>query len=118
MNFFLKHKTKFNIAIIVSIILDVIIGFIINKISSDEFDITAPHNIVLLLILAVLIVALIVCKIIESSNSTRAKTKRLQKAFQDNGGYEAVVDEMKNCIKKHDLKSMKELKKMVDIIER
>lgn len=118
MNFFLKHKTKINVVIIISIILDVIIGFMINKISSDEFDITARHNIVILVILSVLIVALIVCKIIESNTSTRAKTKRLQKAFQDNGGYEAVVDEMKNCIKQHDLKSMKELKKMVELIER
>ena len=118
MNFFLKHKTKINIVIIVSIILDIVIGFMINKISSEEFDITARHNIIILVILAILIVFLIVCKIVESNTSARAKTKRLQKAFQDNGGYEAVVDEMKNCIKTHDLKSMKELKKMVEIIEK
>lgn len=118
MNFWHEHRIKIKITIIVSIILDVAIAIVVNEISSGKFDITAQHNIVMAVLLVVLILALIVTKIIESGVSTRARNKRLQKTFQDNGGYEAIAEEMKNCIKRHDLNGIKEIKKMVDIIER
>ncbi len=118
MRFVHKNKRAINAVLIISMILDIFIGFIINKISDAAFNLRSTHNIVLLVIFVVAIIALICCKLIETSSSTRLKNKKLQKAFQDNGGYEAVVDEMKSCIKKHDLKSLKELKKMVDLIEK
>lgn len=38
--------------------------------------------------------------------------------FQENGGYEVLADEMKICIRNHDIKAIRELKRMADIIEK
>lgn len=115
MAFFRKKRT---VVVCVSLILDLAVAFIINKLSSDTFDFAATHNIVMCIIFIVLVLLLIIFKVAENNEPARSQRKKLQRAFQENGGYEAVVDEMKNCIKKHDLKSMKDLKKMVDMIEK
>ncbi len=118
MTFILKNKRAINVVLIISIVLDVLIGFIVNKISGEAFSIKSAHNIILLLFLIMAVAALICCKLIEFNVSTTARNKKLQKAFQENGGYETIVDEMKSCIKRHDLRTLKDLKRMVDIIEK
>ena len=40
------------------------------------------------------------------------------KAFLDHGGYDLVAEEAKECIKKRDYRSLKDLKKMIDLVER
>ena len=118
MNFLTKNKKAVNAIYIVSVVLDIGIGFLINKVSQDGFELFAGHNIVISVILVLLTLAYIACQVVMRAGTAKIQRRRLQKAFQDNGGYETVVDEMKHCIERHDYKSIKELKKIVDYIER
>lgn len=118
MNFYSKHATKIKVTIATSIVLDVASGIIVNIISSEGFDISDGHNVVFVGLLVVLTAVLIVCRIAENGVATRSKTKKLLKTFQENGGYEVLADEMKICIRNHDIKAIRELKRMADIIEK
>lgn len=113
-----KKKVKIDTFIIIGILVELPIGIIINIMSDKEFNLLSKHNIILFAILAVLVIILIVCRLTENHVSKHMERKRLQKAFQDNGGYEAVVEEMKICIQKHDYKTIRELKKIVDFVEK
>lgn len=114
----LKKKTWINVIGSISIIVELIAGFVINKMSSDGFDFWSRHNIALYVVLVITVIIMMFCKFHENNVSKRAKQQKLQKAFQDNGGYEAVVDEMKNCISRHDFRTIRELKKIVDYVEK
>lgn len=118
MSFLTKNKKRINIIFVVGILLDLGIAFLINKISQNDFNILAGHNIVTCVVFCMLVIAYIICQILIKNGTTKVQKKRLQKAFQDNGGYEAVVGEMISCIEKHDYKSIRELKKIVDYIEK
>lgn len=118
LNFLSKNKKSINIIIVIGVIADVLIGFLINKVSEEKFNLLDTHNIWVCSVLVLLVLVYIFCQIFLKDDSTKVKNKRMQKAFQDNGGYEAVVEEMKSCIEKHDYKSIKELKKIVDYIEK
>lgn len=118
MQFICRNKFLIDVVVIIAIVVEIVIGYIINKISDAEFNLLSKHNIILLVILVILVSILIGCKLIENHASKHIQKKRLQKAFQENGGYEAVVEEMKSCIKKHDYKTIRELKKVVDFVEK
>lgn len=118
MGFLSKNKNVINILFAICIVIDFVISFIINLLSQDVFDIFATHNIILFLVLILLVIIYIIFQIIIRNANSKKQNKRLQKAFQENGGYEVVVHEMKTCIEKHDYKSIKELKKIVNYIER
>lgn len=118
-SFLCANKKRINIIFIVSLLLDIVIGFLINIVSQEDFYIFDGHNIVVVAVLAVIICAYIILNIIiRASGHSKTKSRRLQKAFQDNGGYEYVVDEMKRCIRNHDYKAIKSLKKVVEIVEK
>ena len=116
--FLIKKKRIINIVFVISVLLDIGISFIVNLLSQTDFDIFATHNIVLLSVLLVVVALYIICQLVMRNFGSKKQNRRLQKAFQDNGGYELVVDEMKSCIEKHDYKSIKELKKIVNYIEK
>ena len=118
MGFFTKHRKAINIVIALTIIAESLLSVVINLLTQGEFSFLSRHNIVLFIIFIVLIVLLIVFNIIQYNIGPKTKTKRLQKAFQENGGYEVVVDEMKKCFREHDMDSLKDLKKMIEIIEK
>ena len=114
---FRTKKSIVHILFIAGIILDFCIGFFINKVSQEEFNLLSTSNIITGIVLSVLITAYIVIQVVLKKDIAKNPSKKLQKAFQDNGGYEVVVDEIKSCIEKHDYKNVKELKKIVKYIE-
>ena len=118
MNFVVRNKSTVNGVIAFSIVLDVIISVIVNVISEEVFNLLSRRNLVLLGILMALVALLIICSIIQHQASPNVKTKKLQKAFQESGGYEVVAEEMKKCFVEHDMKSLKDLKKMIEVIEK
>lgn len=113
-----RNKKVIDILFVIGIVIEFAISFIINLLSQEDFNIFDTHNIVLFVIFIVLVIVYIICQIIIRKANPKKKNKRLQKAFQENGGYEAVVGEMITCIEKHDYKSIKDLKKIVKYIER
>ena len=115
---FRTKKLIVNILFVAGIILDLCISFFINKVSQEEFNLLSTSNIITGIVLLVLITAYIVIQVVLKKDVAKNPKKKLQKAFQDNGGYEVVVDEIKSCIEKHDYKSIKELKKIVEYIEK
>ena len=117
MNFRTKNIIV-HILFILGIILDLGISFFINKVSQEDFNLLSTRNIISVIILVTLIIGYIVVQVLLKKDITKNPKKKLQKVFQDNGGYETVVNEMKSCIEKHDYKSIKELKKIVEYIER
>ena len=117
MSFRIK-KLIVNILFVAGTILDLCISFFINKVSQEEFNLLSTSNIITGIVLSVLITAYIVIQVVLKKDVAKNPKKKLQKAFQDNGGYEVVVDEIKSCIEKHDYKSIKELKKIVEYIEK
>lgn len=114
----LRGKGVFKLISIITIILDIIVNFLINKFSSSDFDFSAPHNIWAIVIFAISALTLIVCRILEYNYSVKTRSKRFQKVFQENGGFEAIVDEMKDCLKKHDYKSFNKLKHIAENFEK
>lgn len=116
----MRFRTKFiiNILFVVSILLDLGINYLINIFSQDDFNLFATQNIISGIILILLIIIYIIIQVLLKNDVTKNPKKKLQKVFQDNGGYEAIVDEMKTCIEKHDYKSIKELKKIAEYIEK
>lgn len=115
---FRTKKRIVHILFIPGIILDLCISFLINKVSQEEFNLLSTSNVITGIVLLVLITAYIVIQVVLKNDIAKNPKKKLQKAFQDNGGYEVVVDEIKTCIEKHDYKSIKELKKIVEYIEK
>ena len=113
-----KPKKCINIVYLASIILDLVIGFFLNKISQDGFDIGAPRNIIIFGVFGVLTIGYIVCLMILKNYTGKNPQKRLQKAFNEQGGYEFIVNEMKLCIEKRDYKNAKKLTKLANFIER
>ena len=118
MNFFVKNKVLIHSLMALSEVVDVITGVIVNLITQEGFNIFSPHNLVLCGILVFLVAVHIICGIIQHNVSTKTRNKRFLKAFQDHGGYDAIAEEMKECIKHRDYRSMKDLRKMVDLVER
>ena len=119
MSFFvIKNKIILNIILACSIVVDVIIAIIINILTQEAFNLFSKRNLILCAILVILIILLIVCNLVQHNTAPQTKSRKLQKAFQDNGGYEVVVEEMKKCFQAHDAKSLKDLKKMVDLLEK
>ena len=114
----LRGKGRFKLIIVISIIAELLVAFINIKFSADDFYIWAPHNIWLIVIFAVLVGILIVCKIIEHNQSVRTRSRKFQKVFRDNGGYEAIVDEMKVSLRQHDYKTFNKLKRIAEDMEK
>lgn len=118
MGFIVNKKTEIQVIMVLSEITDIIIAIIVNLITQTGFNFCAIHNLVLCGIFVLLITAHIICIVIQHDASLKARNKKLQKAFQEHGGYDAVAEEMKECIKHRDYRSMKDLKKMVDLVEK
>ena len=118
MNFIVTNKSAVNGFIALSMVIDVIISILINILTQEEFNIFSKHNLILCGILVFLVILLIICNIIQHNAAPQTKSRKLQKAFQENGGYEVVVEEMKKCFVEHDAKSLKDLKKMIELIEK
>ena len=117
MNFLLKNRKTINISIGISCFIDVTIGFLINFLSQTPFSIWKAENIILGIILIFLIIAVATCNIIINNQDHGIKPRKLQKAFQQSGGYDVVAAELKSCIKDGNVKKLRNLKKMVNIIE-
>lgn len=118
MSFFSKNKVAINVFFVCSTLLDIIIAFFVNLISNQDFNIFDTHNIILCIILVLLIVLYIISQFIIRGGEKRLKNKRLQKAFQEHGGYETAAEEMKACLVSRDFKSFKDLKKMIEFLEK
>lgn len=99
-------------------ILDVLIAIVINLLTQSEFDLLAPRCLIPCSILLFLVVVHITCTVIQHNATIQSRNKKLLKAFQDHGGYDTVAEEMIGCIKHRDFRTMKDLRKMVDLIER
>lgn len=117
MGFLIKNRKTINISITISCVVDVVIAFIVNILSQTPFTLLNTKNIVLGIILIILILALILCNIIINTQASDVRHKKLQKAFQQSGGYDVVATELKSCIQDGNIKKLKNLKKMVKIIE-
>ena len=48
----------------------------------------------------------------------RTRSRKFQKVFHDNGGYEAIVDEMKVSLRQHDYKTFNKLKRIAEDMEK
>ncbi len=118
MGFIINRKIEVHAIMILSEILDLIIGVIVNLVTESKFDFLSLHNLILCGILVLLVATHILCSIIQHNASLQARNKKLQKAFQEHGGYDIVAEEMKECIKRRDYRSMKDLRKMVNLVER
>lgn len=118
MDFIVNKKIETHAIMVLSEILDIIITVIVNLVTQGEFNIFSLHNLILIGILVFLVAAHIICSVIQHNASSKARNKRLLKAFQEHGGYDTVAEEMKDCIKRRDYRSMKDLRKMVDLVER
>ena len=103
---------------ILSEVLDIVIAIIVNLVTQADFSFFSLHNLIMCGILVILVVAHILCSVIQHNATLQARNKKLQKALQDHGGYDTVAEEMKECIKHRDYRSMKDLRKMVDLVER
>lgn len=114
----LRHKNKITIIYAISVIIDIVIAYIVNQISQETFDFTSIPNIILGILLVIFTVIYIICQILINKEPKKSKNRRLQKAFQENKGYETVVDEIKKCLQKHDYKNAKQLKKFIDYVEK
>lgn len=118
MDYILKSKTVIHAIFALSEILDVIINVLINVISQEAFSIYSKHNLITLGILVFCVAAHIAFGIIQHKASAKTKNKRFQRAFIEHGGYDVVAEEAKECIKNRDVQSLKDLRKMVDLLER
>lgn len=118
MEFIVNKKIEIQAILIFSEILDIVISVMINLVTQADFTILSPHNLITCGILIILIAAHIICSVIQHNASLETRNKKLQKAFQEHGGYDVVAEEMKECIKHRDYRSMKDLRKMVDLVER
>ena len=118
MDFIVNKKIETHAIIALHEVLDIIIAVIVNLVTQDEFTLFSLHNLVMIGILVFLVAAHILCAIIQHNASSKTRTTRLLKAFQEHGGYDTVAEEMKDCIKRRDYRSMKDLRKMVDLVER
>ena len=114
----MKLKKCINRVYFVSIMLELAISFFLNKLSQEGFDILAPRNIIIFVVFCVLTISYIVCHMILKNYTGKNPQKRLQKAFNEQGGYEFIVNEMKLCIEKRDYKNAKKLTKLANFIER
>ena len=102
----------------ISCIVNVIIGFIINIMSQAPFILWSKKNVVIFAILIFLVTIQIVCNIIINSHTNKGRPKKLQKAFQQSGGYNVAAFEIQNCIQMGDLKKCKDIRKMIRMIEK
>lgn len=118
LTFFQNNKKIINIVLIASCVLDSIIGFIINIVSQNGFDINSTHNKVVLVILAFCVFLLCAFQVFLNNTKQKNKNKQLQKAFKEHGGYDTIADEMMKCIKCQDYESVKKLKKIAEYIEK
>lgn len=118
MDFFVKNKVMIHVGIALSEVLDVIIAVIVNLMTQEDFTFLSTHNLVMGGFLAFCITAHIACSIIQYHASPKNRNKRFQKAFMEHGGYDVLAEEAKECIKHRDYRSLKDLTKMVDLLER
>ena len=118
MNFILKNKGAIHAIMAFSEILDIFVAIIINLVTQTEFSFLSLHNLILCGVLILLVTVHIICSIIQHNASLQTRNKKLLKAFQEHGGYDTVAEEMICCIKQRDFRTMKDLRKMVDFIER
>lgn len=114
---FLKKRWVFNSIIAFMCISDIIIAFLINKLSGTPFSLRKTENVIASIVLVILVICLIFCNIWVSHPTKNAKPKKLQKAFQECGGYEAAANELKACIHDGNFKKLRDIKKMVKTIE-
>ena len=105
-------------SIALSEILDFIIAVIVNIITQEEFTLFSTHNLIMCGFLIFCIAAHIICGIIQHNASPQTRNKRFQKAFLDHGGYDVLAEEAKDCIKRRDYRSMKDLVKMAHLVEK
>ena len=115
---FIKVNAKFHIVMIISETTDIIIGIIVNLITQEPFSLLSSSSLVLGGILILLIIVHIACSIAQHNSSSTIKSKKLQKAFQEHGGYDALAEEMISCVKDRDFRSFKSIKKMAEFVER
>ena len=113
-----RFNIKFHIGMIIAEVTDVIIGIVSNLIIQEPFNILSPSTLVLGGILVILIIIHIACSFSQYNSSPKAKSKRLQKAFQKRGGYDVLAEEMINSVRDHDVETFKNIKKMADMVER
>ena len=118
MNFIVKNKGAIHAIMALSEILDVIVAIIINLVTQAEFSLFSLHNLVLCGILFLLVAVHIICSIIQHNASLQTRNKKLLKAFQDHGGYDTAAEEVIGCLKRGDFRTVKNLRKMLDLIER
>lgn len=118
MDFFVKNKVMIHSTIALSEILDFIIAVIVNLITRENFSLFSTHNLIMCGFLIFCVAAHIICGIIQHNASPKTRNKRFQKAFLDHGGYDVLAEEAKDCIKRRDYRSLKDLTKMVDLLER
>lgn len=118
MNFIVKNKGAVHAIMALSYILDILVAIIINLLTQEKFSIFSLHNLVSCGILVLLVVAHIICSIIQHNASLQTRNKKLLKAFQEHGGYDAAAEEAIDCLKRGDFRTMKNLRKVLDVIER
>ena len=118
MGFIEKRQVFLNFIISISCIIDVFIGIIINIISDKPFNLTNTNNIIIVSILVILVLIFIICNICINKYSAQVNAKMLQETFSKCGGYETAVNEMKACIKDGDKKRLKDIKKMIELVEK
>ena len=94
---------------IISVIVDIAVGFFINILSQTPFKLSDTKNLIILTVFIILVFILILCNICIHYYQPNVETRKLQKAFQKSGGYEVVTEEIKYCIKNGDIKKLKEL---------
>ena len=118
LNHFKNNKKLANVVYGIIIFIELFINYLMNKISQEEFSFFSERNIFWFVILILTTVIYICFKIMLRKDDPKDKQKKLQKAFQDNGVYDAFAKETKLCIEKHDYKNVKLLKKMMDYIDK
>lgn len=118
MKFLNNNKRIVRTLMCVLYVVDIAINILMNRISDESFDLLSTHNIVTLVVFAILILVHILIETLVFDPSPRRQRKKLAKAFEDNGVYDVAAMEISRCIQCHDFKSAKRIKKTMDFLEK
>lgn len=115
---FIKNKCLVRVLFSLSTIIDIVIGYFLNKISDDSFHLFSTYNVIILSVFVILVIIYVLIEVLIYNPSRKAQRKRLLKAFGDNGGYDIAVKEICKCVQEHDFKSIRRIKKVIEYIEK
>ena len=91
MGFFVKNKAAAHVIFALSEILDVVVGIIINVVTSEKFNAFSTPSIVMWCVLVFFVAAHIGCGILLHNATQEVKNKQFLKAFKEHGGYDALA---------------------------